>query len=67
VGNLNANIGQEEKFQKTVGRCSLPSACIFPPIRYMRKYNLQITAIRDVGSCRGAKCDTGHYLVHMTN
>jgi hypothetical protein len=23
--------------------------------------------IRDVGNYRGAKCDTGHYLVHMTN
>jgi hypothetical protein len=47
---------------------TLPSASIFLPRRYTRKYSdLQITSIRDVGSCGAAKCDIGHYLVCMMN
>jgi hypothetical protein len=41
---------------------------ILPPARYTWKYSdLQIISIRDVGSCRDAKCVISHYLVCMTN
>jgi hypothetical protein len=82
VGDLDANIGQEEReiFQRPIERWSshevsnnsglkatdFAVSIYFPARRYTRKYDdLQITSITDVGSFRGVKCDTGHYLVCM--
>jgi hypothetical protein len=68
VGNLNANIGKEErdisvKWMELTWGVQQQWAeshwfAINLPRRYTRKYSdLQITCIRDVRSCRGVKCD----------